>query len=283
MSYSQLQVYDCCEYSWYLNYDQGWTTKSTGSALNIGSLIHELLEIHYNLVMNGNMDTEPVIDERLKDLVAEAMDSTLNQSSTLSEIYRAGNVVKRYINEFAPLKDVGIQIMGVEHHFEVPIVTPRGFHFILQGYIDLLISLQGKVWVWDHKSTSNAAFWKPGEVQMDPQMTLYQYALKLMGIPVHGIIYNFFNTYEYKKPVETAKLFKREPSYRSDIEVKNFARELLVQVEKVITNSSDPTYPYHRSLRRDCDKCKFKEPCLYALKGIDPQPILVTKFMKKER
>lgn len=282
-SYSQLQVWDRCEYQWYLGYEEEWSKKDRSSAMHIGSLTHKYLEIHYNHVLEHPTSTWDFVEDEIAKNIQFAVD---NGSKDLTEIHRAAYMAKMYIHSFAPLNDSGIGILGVEHHFMVPYTTPtKGYKFYLQGYVDLIVSIMGKIWIMDHKTTANAAFWKPGEVQMDPQMTLYQAALKRDGMAVHGIFYNFLNSYEYKdmKKVTTEKLFRRDKSYRTDVEITNFEYQLLLEIEKLITATGDDSYQYHRSLRRDCSQCFFQEPCLHGLKGIDPQAILITKYKKKEK
>jgi len=286
-SYTQLQSWDRCEYSWYLGYDQEWTKKDKKTSANIGTLAHKYLELYYRMILEGTID-RLVLWDAVETSIAADINAAIESSNTntLAEIHRAAIIVKRYIFEFAPDKDIGMKVLGVEHHFIIPYKTPTlGYNFYLQGYVDLLYSKGGKIRVVDHKTTANAGFWKPGEIMMDPQMTLYVAALRRTGMKIFEIEYNFLNSYDYKdmSKVTTEKLFKREPSYRTDVEVQNFEYQLLLEIEKLIKAAGDEEYRYHRSLRRDCDNCMFKEPCLHGLKGINPQAILVTKFIKKEK
>lgn len=284
LSYSQLQVWDRCEYAWHYNYERNLVRKSVSNSGTLGLRIHSLLETHFSHVAEGAPwdDAIEFVESQLAAMTNDAYSNNL-PVEIVQEIGRAGKLVLLFLR--GPARGIynGHVIMDVEKHFEVILETPSGFNFILQGYVDLVTAYQGKIYIEDHKSTANAAFWNPVEIMMDPQLTLYWYALRILGIPVHSIFYNFFNTYEYKKPVDNDKLFKREPSYRTEVELENFALELLTEVDRLVQAKENPNYKYRRSLRRDCKNCAYQQPCLYALKGIDPEPILLSNFIEKSK
>jgi CRISPR/Cas system-associated exonuclease Cas4 (RecB family) len=277
-SYSQLSVWDRCEFSWHLGYGEKWVQKAQPAYMNKGSLIHEMMDVFYSSVRQaGYKNAVDLLDEFISSRINEMMTT---DDSALSVLSQAAYVSKRYVNEFVPKEDAGFTILSSEHHFTVPFKTASGRNFIIQGYIDVLAERAKRLWAWDHKSSESAQFWTPTEVQMDPQMPVYSLCLREQGFPVHGTIINQFNTYPYKDmaKVDRDKLFKRESVYRTDKELDNVLKEVRWMVDDLVENHTTP----RRSLRRDCKRCQFNEACLMDLKGIDPAPFLMDKFVRKE-
>lgn len=277
LSYSQLQVWDRCEYAWSLGYAEEWTQKSTPTYFNMGGMIHQMLDMYYSNVRIGQKDTK-FVDDFINMKINEAMETDHNLLPAVATTQR---LIHRYITEFAPKEDKGQRILSNEYHFTVPFTTGNGRHFILQGYVDMITELSGRIWIWDHKS-SEGQFWTPNEVMMDPQTPLYAVALREQGMKTHGFVINMLNTYDYKTPatVSVEKLFRRESCYRTDKELNSVLQETLYMVDDMLENNPTP----RRSLRRECGKrCQFREPCLMGLKGIDPTPFLVNQFKKKDK
>lgn len=278
LSYSQMQMWDRCEFAWWLGYHEEWVKKEQPAYFNIGSMIHQMCDMYYTNLRLKNRDMK-FVDEYINLKINEAMET---DHSLLPAIAVSARLMHRYINDYAPKEDKGHRVLSNEYHFTVPFKTGKGRNFVLQGYIDLLTEVYGKIWVWDHKS-SESNFWTPNEVMMDPQTPLYAVALRELGMRTYGYIINMFNTYDYKKdpasvPVE--KLFKRESCYRTDKELNQVLQETLYMVDDMIENNETP----RRSLRRDCGKrCQFREPCLMGLKGLDPEPFLINSFKKKDK
>lgn len=275
LSHSQLGQWDRCEFAWHLGYMQNWVQRRKSDALNIGSMIHAAFEIYYTHAPNYDL-ARSEIDTMFKELVTLAY---ANDESQLSPISRAMFCVNQYFG-WAPTVDKGHTILKTEHHFVVPFQTGKRRNFHIQGYIDLLTSFNNRLWAWDHKS-SEGKFWTPTEVMMDSQLPLYAACLRETGMSVHGYYINMINTYDYKdkSKVTYDKLFRRESAYRTETELNNIVTEIKFMVDDLIENSETP----RRSMRRDCSKCQFADPCLMSLKGIDPEPFLKAKFNQKEK
>jgi hypothetical protein len=275
LSFSQLGAWDRCEYAWNLGYVQNWVPIRKSPALSIGSMIHRGFEIYYTHAPDYAL-ARTEIKTFFAELVKEAY---ANDESQLQSISRAMYCVEMYF-QWAPKEDKGHTILATEHHFVVPFKTGKRRNFYIQGYIDLLTSWNNRLWAWDHKS-SEGKFWTPTEVMMDPQLPLYAACLREIDTKVHGYFINMINTYDYKdkSKVTVDKLFRRESAYRTDLELNNILTEIKYMVDDLIENGETP----RRSMRRDCSKCQFADPCLMDLKGIDPTPFLMQKFNQKEK
>ena len=90
-----------------------------------------------------------------------------------------------------------------EHHWtwhevemKVEATLPNGHLF--RGRIDGLIENELGLWCVDHKTHKNLPDWSFR--MFDEQSTLYVWALREMGIPVRGFIWNYLKTTGLKKP-----------------------------------------------------------------------------------
>jgi len=276
-SYSQMQSWDRCEMLWDYAYARNWYKIRKESYLSLGSEVHAALEFWYSKAI------ERVPKEDRKQLLMQYFSERVNECSDdfdmLPVVNRAFWLCTRYVNEFAPVEDSGHKILATEHHFTVPFKTGKGRNFILQGYIDLLTEYSDRLWAWDHK-TMESNFWTPIQVEMEPQTPLYAAALREQGQKVHGVIINMVNTYDYKHPdkVPTEKLFSREKSYRTDVQLDTIVREMKYIVDDIIDEHQTP----RRSLRLDCKNCSFQEPCSLRIRGISDDPLLQSDYEQKD-
>lgn len=277
-SYSQFQAWDRCEELWFYSYARNWFKRSKGNALNLGTEIHLAMKEWYDMAI-ARVPKEPRKEKMYLYFKQRINDHSTNMDM-LNVIQKAMRLTMRYVEEFAPVEDKGHRILKTEYHFTVPFQSPKGRNFILQGYIDLLTEYAENLWAWDHKSMESN-FWTPTQVMMEPQTPLYIVSLREQMEKVHGVIINMFNTYDYAKPEKalTSKLFSREKSYRTDIELNTFKTDMLRMADRLFDNYQSPL----RSKRLDCKNCGFQEPCLLRIKGINDEPLLYEEYEQKEK
>lgn len=269
LSHSQLAKWDRCRFRWNIQYVEGWKATRTKPYLEIGKLVHRFLQIYYLHLMAP--DLYPPLDlrsESQKAILELQEMRVFDIEKGIQSVKVAVFLVDKYIKH-APDFDAEIRILAVEKHFEIPLSTPKGREFLLQGYIDVLFGWRksDRLGIMDHKTSTR--FITPMAADMDDQQPVYAAALRTLDLPISDIIFNCLNTYEYKKmdEVEPEKLFKRISTYRTDVELDNFLLELGAKVDDLYENRHN----IYRNLKKDCESCEFQEPCLLALKGI---PIL---------
>jgi len=277
ISPSQMQVWDRCENQWKFNYRWGYIPVRTKDYFQVGTFVHALLAVHYKARMEGRRDTwDEVLAYANNDVDFGSMDT-----NEITSWKRAVRIVQRYLAEYAPVHD-NFRILDVERHFIVPMQSPGGIEYKLQGYFDLLIELDGRMYLFDHKTVGQSRFWTNAEAEMDPQMTLYQLGLNTQGYNIHATMINQLNTYDYKEfnavPVE--KLYKRLDTYRTPAQIENMSLEVGKVIDEIV--KSLETDSYRKSLRKDCKSCPYREPCLLELKGIDVTNYMAATFRTKE-
>lgn len=264
VSHSQLGTRDRCSFAWHIGYELGYTPKEKKKALELGSMLHALADIWYT------SHDATLVDQQIHRWLDGNLDGFV-----LENIAAATWVFKKYI-EYAQVMD-NWKVLSTENHFVIPLTTPEGRRYNLQGYTDLIVEIEGRIWLLDHKSSTK--FWTPTQVLMDSQMPLYAAALRTLGVDVFGIIINMMNTYQYKdkSKVKMEQLFKRERTYRTPQELDAVLENTGMLVDEIYNKA-----PIRRSLRKDCDRCNFQEPCLLALKGVDIESVLSATCRKKD-
>jgi hypothetical protein len=275
-SHSQLQEWRKCKFSWNLSYVEKWQPKSKAYPLRLGSAVHSFLENYYKGVIEGVPDALAHHQTHLQDMVNSA-----NLDDSIQVIANAAKLVERYITEFALFEDQGFIPVEVEKHYTVRLETPKGRPYNFELYFDLLFLHEesNKLWMVDHK-THNSRPFSDTDILMDPQLPAYAMAMReKMDVNIFGLMYNLLNTYDYKKPAPSNKLFDRKRTYRTPEELDAILKETGATVDDILENKDN----HYRSLTRDCSWCKFQEPCLMAMKGMDVTPIMEELFEKKVR
>lgn len=268
-SYSQSQTWDRCEEAWNLAYRQGWKIKRDSFALSVGSLVHEGADIYY-----GNDCSVEALDSWIADIVDQATENEIE------EVSRAVYILHQYVRRFASVEDRGYRPISTEMHVYAPFKTKKGRNYWIQGYIDLLMKIDKRFEIWDHKTTGTG-FWHLVEFQMDPQTLIYCALVKKQGVySPSGTVLNQLNTFPYKnlKATSVEKLFQRLSIPRTDVEIKNCIRAF----SKLVDENIERYEQARKTLGRGCKRCQFHEICSLDQKGVATLPILKKKFEKKD-
>jgi len=261
ISHSQLGVWNRCSYKWHLGYQEGWSNKDQPIYFQRGGLIHEALAEYYERVRLGQIELGN--DTVLRPLTTR----WIEEGVPVEMVNDVMQIVGRYIRDFSPFEDKGLEILEVEERFVMDLETPKGRPYQMQGIIDLLVRHNGKFFVFDHKSSGSSTFRSEEALLMDTQLPTYVHLLREHGIEVFGMVFNFLNTYNYKDRRNTPvdKLFKRIPSYRTERELAVILRETGKAVDEIYEKRDNP----RRSFGYDCDRCNMQELCLMDMRGID--------------
>lgn len=274
VSHSQLAEWRRCRFSWNLSYIGKWKPVSTSRALGFGSKVHQFLADYYQ----GQIDGELNALERHNRML-QTMLSSEHDFSNIEVIGQAAKLVERYIEEYALYEDAEFEPVAVEKHYVQELETPKGRPFNFELYFDLLFQHKptGKLWMVDHKTHSSKPY-SDIDVMMDPQLPAYAMVLReQMGVDIFGLMYNMLNSYDYKKPATADKLFKRQKTYRTPQELDSVLKEIGATVDDMLDNQDN----HYRNLTRDCSWCKFQEPCLMSMKGMDIDTFMEDGYEKK--
>lgn len=279
VSHSQLQVWSSCEQKWYYSYLLGLQPKTKAHYFSTGDFTHKGLEVVYTTRREGGS-----WDDAIRALIRKwKEDAPAMMAENVQSFNKATRVLKRYVTQFAPTADAGMRILAVELHFEQELRTPKGNVVLIEGYIDLLVEINGVLFAWDHKTIGSSTFWTQEEAMLDPQFGIYTLALRMQGYPVKGFIVNQLNVYDYAKFDEqpNEKLFKRLETYRTDTHLEGIAENVGMMADELIAKrEGDKKFIRHLS-KTTCKGCIFRQPCLYDMKGIDTTNLIVNDFVKR--
>lgn len=281
VSHSQLQVWSTCEQKWYYSYLLGLQPKVKAHYFSTGDFVHKGLEIVYNARKEGLSWDEAII-RLIRNWKEQA--PAMMQENVIS-FNKATRILKRYVSQYAPKEDAGLRILAVEEHFDdVEFHTPAGNVLTVEGYIDLLVEMNGALFAWDHKTIGSASFWTQEEAMLDPQFGIYTLALRLKGYPVKGFIVNQLNVYDYVKfeEVPNNKLFSRLETYRTDTHLESIAENMGRMADELIAKREGEKKFIRHLSKTTCKGCIFRQPCLYEMKGIDVTNLVAQDFQKKQ-
>jgi len=275
VSFSQVMTFLRCRLKWKYGYVMGLVPNETPKAMQMGSYLHEKLDIYYQF--RRQTDDIEELWRLMEPLLLEDLD--LDGGSNGEDIARTIKVMHRYVHQYSPIVDAGIEILESEMHFEVQMITPKGRAFILEGYVDLLYRLKGQLRVRDHKTTGKpGGFRKQGETDYDMQQPTYIGGLRIAGLPVFRGEVNEVITYNYKdyasKPLND--LMRITPTFHSDSAIEAAMHWYGRVVDQMIDEEE-----YLPSLESGCKFCWYKDPCTLLQEGRDDATVLSVGFREK--
>jgi PD-(D/E)XK nuclease superfamily len=275
VSFSQVQTFLRCRLKWRYGYVLGLVPLEPDKAMEMGSYLHGKLDIYYQLYRQTREPEE--LWGLMEPLLLEDLD--LKGGTNGEMISRSMKVMWRYIHEFSPQVDAGIELIESEMHFEAPLTTPKGRDFLLEGYVDLLYSHNGQIRVRDHKTTGKAGnFRKKGDTDYDMQQATYIGGLRTVGIPVFRGEVTELITFNYSKysaePLD--KLMRRTPTYRTDRAIEAAMRWYGRVVDQMIDENE-----FLPSRESGCRYCWYRDPCTLLQEGVDDAPVLSVGFRNK--
>lgn len=203
ISNSKATTWRRCPKKYKYKYVMGLRPKKRKRPLEMGSWMHALLEVHYGggnwkkkhkelTVIYNNYFEEERVD--LGDLPTDCKRLMLSYLRTYEREDRYWYPIDQELNEYVTL--------------------PSGLR--LNVVVDLVVEDHMGIWIVDHKFRSK--FSRPGKpsVVLDPQLTLYFWAIERLGYrPLAGAIYNEVRT---KAPTVPAKLKSGGLQQRSNID-----------------------------------------------------------------
>lgn len=174
-SYSQINSFDECPYSFYLQRIEKTKNLASNAWAERGTLIHDLLDQW----AKGNLKKEDMVseyDRRYGDEVVTAFPPFMKNQA--SKAYQSGIDFLKNFDEFK-----GYKIISSEEKFTVDLMLNDGSTRKFTGVIDLILRREwtNELIICDHKSKSADAF-KKAEKEMWKQQYLYsQYVYEQYG------------------------------------------------------------------------------------------------------
>ena len=208
-SYSRLENFNNCPYSYYITYVEG--NRSDDNIYSyLGSVCHETLEE----LQKGNIDK----DEALKIFENAVTEADILGYEWMSESVRDKYIaaIKHYLQHYKPIE---CDEYFIEEYFEIPVGDKW-----MKGYIDLYTITDGVIDIYDYKTSSSSSFTGKDAYKKMRQMILYGIAI-IQKYPDKTIrSMNFDMLKYYKVPSKRSKLGYTLKD-RSTIDILDFTTE----------------------------------------------------------
>lgn len=226
VTYSELDTFRQCPLKHRWAYELLMTKEQgVGSLLAKGTLWHLVMETYYYTLATSTATPEQAAEYAAQRHLLDDQGEFISADAELISWMLEG-----YISHYGD--DPGWEVLAVELSGMHPLglvhssTPPSGPQIWLQYKIDMLVKdVSGRIWIVDHKTAS--AFSQQTEIDLDDQFGLYTSALRLAGIPVFGFIRSDARTQRNKGPMKLEDRFRRVPTHRTDIELRNIREDAL--------------------------------------------------------
>lgn len=189
LSQSKVKTFLRCPKKYEFRYVQNLQPKEKSLPMERGLWIHECLEAFYR-----GKNWKRTALKKLKKSFGSLFDEERKALGDLpGEVQR---IVESYVSFW---DDSEWEVLAVEKEFAVKLKSG----LVLKGKMDLVIRDDLGVWVVEHKS--NKTLPREGPRIPDPQTTMYNYALRGMGLEGMGTLHNHLRT----KPPNEPRVLKR--------------------------------------------------------------------------
>ena len=273
ISPSRISTYLQCPKRYDYYYNQNLTLDEPAKGyFNKGNYTHELMHAYYEL-LKTNKNLQAGSDILLAMLTSRIRHDFENMTDpSFIPLYGIiTKVITRYIKEQSPKIDAGISVEQVERQVIYPLDK-----IALFGFADLVYRDRSKrLRIRDHKTGDKA--WSKVDAQFSNQLLYYATILyKSTGeVPISEISY--INTKEYVKTPTSEQAFTFTTVTYTERELEIYFKEICVTIENMLQSTATPFYGQH------CRYCPFQTPCYLERKGINPAPIIATRYKHVER
>ena len=264
VSFSELDTLRQCPFKHQLAYRERWVPTKDALALDRGKRLHTLLEDWYTAIQQGTNPTTRDIMEASGVIYTENGDYLDDTAELLEWMFNG------YAENYG--YDPEWKVTSVEHDFVQPLPKPDGkpSTYKLKGKIDLIAEWRGRLWVIDHKTAARLPTDK--ELDLDVQFGLYAWAMKQLGYPIHGMVYNTLRTQRNKSEMQMSDRFSRTLIAKTDAELNQLAvdayldmQNATVRLNKFAKEQQDA--PRHFNTDTCRWRCPYTEACSYGARG----------------
>lgn len=265
ISNNSTSIMRSCQMKYRWNYIEGLKPIKKSAALSLGSVIHSAFDMFY--CGFSHSDVLKYISDTMNDQISKASPTEVEEIVIIK--YTLLGMWTSY-----PFKLDGFTKIEPEKEFRIKVPGTRGIEFV--GRVDGLVTdINGKMWVRELKTTSQTQQQFEVRVKHSSQGTAYVWAMRKLGFPVQGMIYDYvkkpllrkgvnedmngfgtriFNDYGTRPDV----YYKRHYSYRTDAELVLYEQDLKSIAYDIRRRRKDGKW------YRNQDQCwNFNQECPY--------------------
>lgn len=305
VSFSSIQTWKTCRLRHHWRYDRNLEPNRYEPRMTLGTLCHAGIEGWLTYKYIGSIIATKAQEFASERGYFEEEQGALNELAILAQ-----NVVSRYIDDHTHWLKAHRPVV-VEEPFDLKIPGTRNR---IQGRFDAILKDANGLWLAEWKFP--ARFRSEEDVELSTQLAIYQWAAIRCGYPVIGILYNQilprlpaipeqnkngttsrkeimtdWETYaatvrergedpslyeeEMKPKLANKEFFRSYRIYRTPEQVEHYVEEL-VAVSRDINSPKRRVYACENSIH--CGGCQYREICLEAARGRDPEEIIASAY-----
>lgn len=269
---SEIADFRQCPLKRHLNWNELWAKPEESAPSTLGTAWHHVMAAHYLGIQKLQRQEENLrLSEAAKQTVLDQVDALIETFAdeirdTLDWMYE-GHLEKYGFND-------GWEILHAEETLTTPMRERSGrasrFHY--RWTSDLVIrdwtTVSKSIYVIDHKSTAQSL--RQDEIDLMDSIGMYVWAWRQKKLDVLAPVIMQAHTKKLKRAMVLSERYAWLPSYRTDVELANIAREAL-QISKAMNTKAMMAEPYSAPDPRTCSwKCDFREAHLALRKMANP-------------
>ena len=284
ISNNSISIFRSCQKKYYWNYIKGYAPFKKSNALSLGSIFHSA----FNMFYNGCTDEEIVkfITDTCNDLIAQAPAD--QEEDFVIMKYTLLGMWMYYPKDLSLFSDIKPEIT-------VRLKFIYGTRIILKAD-GLVTNADGRIWIREVKTSGLPFSQFERRCQLSHQASLYTYALKKLGYPVDGVMFDYIKKPGLRKSMKENKdqfgyrimmdykarpdfYYQRHFAYLSNEKLELFEKDLKATTKDIKRRCRDGEWS------RDTDSCwKYNSPCPYLPICFMREPDLLTiqLFFKQE-
>jgi hypothetical protein len=251
ISHSTGEAFQACEKKYELAHVENIAPKNMPHQLALGIYGHGVFQKFFEVIKDTN-------------------DAQLAQVTALRHAYqdifhfdKIGNELIYWFDNIWPT--LGWKIIEVEKTFYLKLNETTEFPFT----VDLIIELNGQLFIVDHKFTADA--YDEPLLLVYPQLPKYMGALRAKGYAIKGALYNIIRT-RSMKDMEKKMVIQKVPI--NNERIKNSFKIHLNTIDKIKNHTGE----YVRNVGYGCKFCSFVDLCGLEMNGQDSTALKANDF-----
>jgi len=187
LTYSSIQTFKACRKKYFFRYHRNLISKETPVYFRVGAAIHEGLAAYYS-----GEDVNQKIRSYFQDNIPATSDGVELQK--WDEALELSQKVFDHYCKMHPRENDVFLVIDNEKEFSLPIVNPESDRksqtFSIAGRIDMVIDLDGNLWIVEFKTVANITSAYKRKLTLDNQTLLYiEGAERFSDRPCRGVLY----------------------------------------------------------------------------------------------
>ena len=260
--------------------------------LDLGSALRDALAVYYfpGMWAWDRAIVRPLATEAYLDSVrrqqARVRDLGADEAGAWAELLDVGATVLGRYFEWAPSVDQFTAIrVATEFSVNLPDPLHPGHDLVTggepvryEGTIDLLMQEGSSHWLVRHVVTRRE--WRDaGQLRLDEEGLAACWAWEsfFLGMRIEGMVYNELRVAP-EPDLAHCQLFRRTWIPRTRVEIEPVGRQLALEAMDMI----DPRVRIYPNASDDhCAGCAYRTPCLAMVAGLDPTPVLESRYRRR--